>query len=711
MNRILLALFSVCCVNLSAFAQAADKHALLIGVTKYEHSGMTALKYPEDDASAVGELLSSGGYEVELLLGEEATGEAIRQRLETLRRQGTAEGVVVLGLFGHGVEIETVEGGEVAKEGCFCPYDTDLRIAKDFNGKTLFGKDKQPVTEPDPASLVKLTEVLTTFKLAKSGHRVLLADCCRVVPNQARGRSFGSGFKAADLPENTSVLFGCSPNEQAFEHADWGHGAFTKSLLDQIPLLASQGNVTTGTLSDKLRKQVPQLVSAVSPKETQTPKLFSTDSVDLQLEAALSPGQPQPTLPATLSGKPAGPFTNKKAGDSLEITLPGGTKLTQLWCPQGKFAMGSQQNEPTSEEDEDFFAGRTWRVAEVSLSSGFWLGQTELTQGQWTAIMGTSPWVEHGDEAKIFENANYPAMYISQTEASVFCDKLTEVEQAAGRLPKNWKYSLPTEAQWEYACRAGTATAYSFGDDVAKLSEYAWFHSKTLVAGEKYAHAVKTKKPNPWGLHDMHGNVFEWCLDGYTPRLVGQSDPLVPVSQDRLVVMRGGFRSANRDRELQDNRGLFVGFRIATIPISPPNPMPAGPMAAVSKTIAPMPHDPKSIDPTPAPVEVGDRLPSDSITGNKAGDSIEVTLPGELKLIQLWCPPGTFTMGSASFKKGSYDTPGRQWARSEDEDDKSGDGGNPVDVTLSSGFWLGQTEVTQSQWEAVMYGISNSTVR
>jgi uncharacterized caspase-like protein len=261
-------------------ANAADKNfALLVGVSKYEHSGLSALQYPEDDAKALGELLKAGGYEVEVLLGKAATREAISKKLEALGQKSHADGVVLLGLFGHGVEIESAG----SKEGCFCPYNTAMRVVKDFKGKEVLGADKKPLTEPDPASLVKLSSVMTTFNICKAGHRVLLADCCRVVPNQARGRSFGSGFKAADLPENTSVLFGCSPNEQAFEHPNWKHGAFTKSLLEQLPLLAGEGEVTTGTLADRLRKQVPGLVKEVSPRDSQTPKLFSTDSVDLQL--------------------------------------------------------------------------------------------------------------------------------------------------------------------------------------------------------------------------------------------------------------------------------------------------------------------------------------------------------------------------------------------------------------------------------------------
>ena len=130
-------------------------------------------------------------------------------------------------------------------EGCFCPFDCNLRVVKDSKGNEVFGNDKQPLTEPAPETLIKLSEVMISLKLAKAGSRVVLADCCRTVPNQARGRSFGSGFRAQDLPENTSVLFGCAPNEKAFEHSDWGHGAFTKCMLQELRELSATGQVET----------------------------------------------------------------------------------------------------------------------------------------------------------------------------------------------------------------------------------------------------------------------------------------------------------------------------------------------------------------------------------------------------------------------------------------------------------------------------------
>ena len=149
-----------------------------------------------------------------------------------------------------------------------------------------------------------------------------------------------------------------------------------------------------------------------------------------------------------------------------------------------------------------------------TLHSPFWLGKTEVTQGQFKKVMGTAPW-RSLDIVKI--DKNYPAILISWEEATAFCDKLTDLEQDAGKLKKGEVYHLPYQVQWEYACRAGTQTRFSFGDDKSKVGEYAWFEGNTKDVGEGYAHAVGLKKPNPWGLHDMHGNVSEWCFDWHIP--------------------------------------------------------------------------------------------------------------------------------------------------------------------------------------------------
>ena len=132
------------------------------------------------------------------------------------------------------------------------------------------------------------------------------------------------------------------------------------------------------------------------------------------------------------------------------------------------------------------------------------IGETVVTQGQWLEVMDTEPWK---DQLYVMEGDDYPVVYVSWYDAVEFCKKLSEKEGKA--------YSLPTEAEWEYACLSGATTKYHFGDDPTELGKYAWFKQNACYVNEKYAHQVAQKLPNQFGLYDMHGNVWEWCSDWY----------------------------------------------------------------------------------------------------------------------------------------------------------------------------------------------------
>lgn len=271
-------------------------------------------------------------------------------------------------------------------------------------------------------------------------------------------------------------------------------------------------------------------------------------------------------------------LTGTIAGDTREITLSGGVKLKQVWCPPGTFMMGSPASEKGRAEDEDDTTGAGGKPVQVTLTKGYWLAATETTQGQWTAVMGAAskPW--SGQEF-VKEGPNFPVSYISHgvnpngtieaDSATAFCEKLTEIERKAGKLPTGWKYELPTEAQWEYACRAGTTTAYSFKGDGSQLGDYAWFDKNAWGIGEKYAHEVGQKKANPWGLSDMHGNLWEWCRDRYAAKIVGGTNTGGPLTGSDRVDLGGGFfnpagysRSACRGKNAPSARQTILGFRV-----------------------------------------------------------------------------------------------------------------------------------------------------
>lgn len=276
----------------------------------------------------------------------------------------------------------------------------------------------------------------------------------------------------------------------------------------------------------------------------------------------LKSDEPATSPPASMPGKEAGQVRND---NRLEMEL--------VWCPPGKFKMGSPDSELKRAMNEG-------PQVEVNLTKGFWLGKCEVTQGQWESLMETTPW---DGQAGVQEGDHNPATFVNWEDATEFCNQLTSRERNAGRLPKEWVYTLPTEAQWEYACRAGTTTPFFFGDDVWELGNYAWFgkfyeeDGKQTVASDLYAHEVALKKPNPWGLHDVHGNVWEWCQDWYGPTIDGGTDPVGPVKGSERVVRGGGFfepswasRSARRGGSMvtkrKNGRVNYVGFRVACSP-------------------------------------------------------------------------------------------------------------------------------------------------
>jgi formylglycine-generating enzyme required for sulfatase activity len=187
------------------------------------------------------------------------------------------------------------------------------------------------------------------------------------------------------------------------------------------------------------------------------------------------------------------------------------------------------------------------------MSKAFWMAKTEVTQAQWRAVMGSNP--------SNFNGGDLPVENVSWDDAKEFIKKVND----SSVIPEGWKVALPTEAQWEYACRAGDKGSFSGGT----IEQVAWYDGNS---GSK-THPVGTKKPNAWGLHDMHGNVWEWCADWYGDKLSGGTNPSGP-SSGVLRVFRGGSwllnaagcRSANRVRYSPDYRINYLGFRPALVP-------------------------------------------------------------------------------------------------------------------------------------------------
>ena len=319
----------------------------------------------------------------------------------------------------------------------------------------------------------------------------------------------------------------------------------------------------------------------------------------------------------------------KEPPKKLAVDLGGGVKLDLVLIPAGSFTMGDDRFTPTHK---------------VTITKPLYLGKYEVTQKQWEAVMGSNP--------SNFKSPKNPVEQVSWDDCQAFLDKLNT--KAGG---KGYKFVLPTEAQWEYACRAGSTGKFCFGDDEKQLGEYAWY---TANSGDK-THPVGGKKPNTFGLHDMHGNVWEWCQDwcgAYGAEAV--RDPSGPTTGLGRRNRGGGGSddgglclSAYRSCDEPGARSLILGLRVARVPAAGA----ASPASGAEPIAGPSPEQPT------APQEQAAQQPA--VITNSIGM--------ELVLI----PAGSFTMGDDSPEPAHK-------------------------VTITKPFYLGKYEVTQEQWEAVM---------
>jgi formylglycine-generating enzyme required for sulfatase activity/serine/threonine protein kinase len=244
-----------------------------------------------------------------------------------------------------------------------------------------------------------------------------------------------------------------------------------------------------------------------------------------------------PGEPINHDKNPAAP----QPGEVMAVSLPAGATMKFAWIPPGTFQMGGDQDE------------REKPIRRVTLTKGFYLGVYPVTQAQWRAVMNDNPSQFKGDDR--------PVEQVSWDDCQTFCDNL---RQFTGKPMR-----LPTEAQWEYACRAGTTTDYYTGNGEDALRKAGWYWGNS----DNQTHPVGQKARNAWGLYDMHGNVLQWCQDWYgSYEGLGETDPLrMDKSTDNARVLRGGSwfnrawfcRAADRSGHAPSGRGNYIGFRVA----------------------------------------------------------------------------------------------------------------------------------------------------
>jgi formylglycine-generating enzyme required for sulfatase activity len=243
------------------------------------------------------------------------------------------------------------------------------------------------------------------------------------------------------------------------------------------------------------------------------------------------------------------------------VDLNATVAMDMIWCPPGTFTMGSPLSEAGRQSDET--------EHNVSLTQGFYLGKYEVTQAQYEAVMTGNTNSLSPTPSNWPNNPDRPVEKVSWDDAQVFLTRLNQLQ--AGNLPAGWNYVLPTESQWEYACRAGTTTAYSWGDNITSTNAN-WNHgidnpNQTIDVGGFTA--------NPWGFFDMHGNVWEWTADAYQATYPADNpviDPTNPGTSGSKRILRGGdwsnsggrsLRSAKRNGVNSNGRGTNVGFRLS----------------------------------------------------------------------------------------------------------------------------------------------------
>jgi formylglycine-generating enzyme required for sulfatase activity len=357
-----------------------------------------------------------------------------------------------------------------------------------------------------------------------------------------------------------------------------------------------------------------------------------------------------------------------------EIKLPGNVPLVMVLIPPGEFMR--------SEDGKQQF--------KVRITKPFYMGKYEVTQAQWQTVMGSNPSMFKDDPAN-------PVEQVSWDNTQPFLTKLNDV-----RLVNQWRFGLPTEAQWEYACSAGTTTSWSFGNSDTIINDYAWSNNNS----KGKTHPVGQLKPNPFSLHDMHGNVWEWCQDwlgSYVP-----SEGIDPAGSPKGShrVNRGGSwdrhaadcRPWYRYGDVPTLRGPYIGFRLAMTPsegflsrldgnqsTSVPtkaNPATSAPVAnAASPDVASAVQGLGKGPPPPlaiAPFDAATAKKHQQAWADYLGMPVEkeIKLPGNVPLLMVLIPPGEFM--------------------------RSEDGKQQFKVRITKPFYVGKHEVTQAQWQAVM---------
>ncbi len=533
----------------TAAEDSGNRWAVLIGVDDYARA--EKLKYCGADMRALSDQLITSGFSKDnvYLLHDEAKETKFRpvksnieDHLKLVLGLVEPDDLVVVAFSGHGVHLDG--------KSYLCPTNTKL---------------------DDPKTMVSLDVVYEQLKKCPASLKLLLVDACRNDPRLSGQRSLkpteGTKQFATSLekpPQGILLLTSCAPGEISMEEKEFGHGVFMHFVLEGLQGKADANRDRGVSMMEMYLYANNKTKNYVARKFSgwQRPALKGEINDDFTLARLdVKPETVRPTPPVT---EPSRPQTQPAPSGQKVITNSIGMKLKLI--PAGEFMMGSPENEEGRDEegqDNDELQHR------VCITKPFYLGVYEVTQEQYERVMDKNP--------SKFKGKDRPVEKVTWGDAMEFCRRLSQKE---GKT-----YSLPTEAQWEYACRAGTTTPFASGKMISSRTDANFNGDYTYGGSDKGPSRAETApvgsySANSWDLYDIHGNVCEWCSDQYYESYYKKSplsDPKGPDLTWRTVerrVIRGGFwnsnpvyaRSAARNRASKDFVSDGLGFRVSRTP-------------------------------------------------------------------------------------------------------------------------------------------------
>jgi formylglycine-generating enzyme required for sulfatase activity len=559
-----LALAALCHLGL-AQSEKGRRLALVVGVNEYD-GGLAKLAYAVNDADGLAGVLRSKacGFEVTLLTdgtGRKPTAANIRSALSALLKGGTRRDTVLVALAGHGVQLEVKDKkghGEPRRYTFFCPRDADLSDVKYNTGAS--------------DTMINLDDLFEQLGRSNPGVKLVLMDACRN-ELKAAGRTRSLSEAKVTVPDGVQALLSCGRRQVAWESDDLRHGLFFHRVIQGLKGAARnrRGEVTWASLTDHVTTSVEEAAEKIG--KVQKPAAIGSHEGRTPLLAKIV--EEKADVPPTEKGWP-----NLSDGKNSI-----GMKLVRIPAKGEKFMMGADKK---VDEDARHEEGPRHQVR---FTQDFHLGVYTVTQEEFEKVMGYNPSFfsrdgTRGDKGKYFDDPaggkdkvegrdtrRLPVENVSWREAVEFCKRLSALEQEkrAKRL-----YVLPTEAQWELACRGGRGEYKKFGIGKTGSNRLTRDDANFEGSGLGRTRRVGRYEPNAFGLFDMHGNVCQWCADTkrkYEDEAV--TDPRGADKEGSGRAFRGGgwyfdarsCRSAYRHDYSPDERYRFLGFRVALTPV------------------------------------------------------------------------------------------------------------------------------------------------